>query len=308
MSQGPDGAVAATTETAPRQSRRATVVAQIRRLIVAIRDGDEAMVESVVLTLSQRSRWLAPLGLIVGAFAMLFQGVKLLVTNWRLTLVQILPAMWIWAAMLDLKAHMFHGREFHVLRGPLLIPIVLVIASITAAAYFLNAVFAFAIARPGQPDIRPAYAETKRHAKTVLGWGFLIGIALGLSAMISQRWGLRWYSLCLGITVGIMMLTYVLIPSRLVGIKSDRSGRDKLAASAIAGAVGAIVCSPPYFLGRIALVMLGSQTLRVLAVVLLLVAVVLQTGANSAVKAVKMSAKLLTSPNSAPVAVPDEGS
>jgi hypothetical protein len=37
--------------------------------------------------------------------------VKLLFTNWRLTLVQILPAMWIWAAMLDLKAHALHGKE-----------------------------------------------------------------------------------------------------------------------------------------------------------------------------------------------------
>jgi hypothetical protein len=101
----------------PRPSRRAAIVTQIERLVTAIRTGDEAMVERTVLVLSQRSRWLAPLALLVGAFAMLFQGVKLLFTNWRLTLVQILPAMWIWAAMLDLKAHALHGKEFHILRG-----------------------------------------------------------------------------------------------------------------------------------------------------------------------------------------------
>jgi hypothetical protein len=228
---------------------------------------------------------------------MLFQGVRLLFTNWRLTLVQVLPAMWIWAAMIDLKAHVFRGRSFIVLRGPVLIPIILAIAAITAASYFLNAVFAFAIARPGAPDIRPAFADARRHATTVLGFGFVIGLALGFSTMVMQRWGLRWFGLSLGIVIGVMMFTYVLIPSRLLGATPNRSRRDKLTASAVGGAVGAVVCSPPYFLGRLALVLFGSQNLRVLAVVLLLVAVVLQTGANSAVKAIKMSAKLVAAPS-----------
>ncbi|MBF6557465.1 MAG: hypothetical protein IVW52_15145 [Acidimicrobiales bacterium] len=276
----------------PRRSRRAAVGAQFERLVVAIRDGDEAMVESTIQALSQRSRWLAPLALLVGAFAMLFQGVKLLFTNWRLTLVQILPAMWIWAAMLDLKAHVFHGKQFHVLRGPLLIPVVLVIASITAAAFFLNAVFAFSISRPGEPQIRPAFAQARQHKAAVLGWGFVIGLALGFSTMVVQRWGVRWFGLALGIVVGVLMFTYVLIPSRLLGVKSNRSRRDKLSASAIGGVIGAVVCSPPYFLGRVAILMLGSHTLRILAVVLLALAIVLQTGATSAVKAIKLSAKL----------------
>ena len=183
-----------------------------RKLVVAIRTGDDAMVESAVVSLSQRSRWLAPLAMLVGAFLMLFQGVKLLFTNWRLSLVQILPAMWIWAAMLDLKAHVLHGQKFHVLRGPLLIPIVLAIAAITATAFFLNAVFAFAISRPGPPEIRPAFGLARRHKWTVLGWGFGIGLALGFSTMVVQRWGLRWFGLSLGIVVGILMFTYVLVP------------------------------------------------------------------------------------------------
>ena len=65
---------------------------------------DDAMVEDAVLRLSRSRRWLAPLALAVGALAMLFEGVKLVFSNWRLTLVQVLPAMWIWLAMLDLKA------------------------------------------------------------------------------------------------------------------------------------------------------------------------------------------------------------
>src|SRR5580692_8446473 len=110
-----------------RRSRPSAVGPKFRRLVEAIRTGDDAMVESTVISLSQRSRWLAPLAMLVGAFAMLFQGVKLLFINWRLSLVEVVPAMWIWAAMLDLKLHVLHGREFHILRGPLLIPIILVI-------------------------------------------------------------------------------------------------------------------------------------------------------------------------------------
>ena len=93
---------------------------------------------------------------------LLFDGLRLLVTNWRLTLVQVLPAVWIWVAMTDLKAHVLHGHSFTVLRGPVLIPIALVIVAITIACFFLNAVFAFAITQSGRPEIRPAVAEARR--------------------------------------------------------------------------------------------------------------------------------------------------
>ncbi len=87
----------------PTGSRRQALSAQVAGLVRAIRDGDEDMVERAVVTLSQSRRIFAPLAFIVGAFVMLFDGLKLLVSNWRLTLIQILPAMWIWLAMVDLE-------------------------------------------------------------------------------------------------------------------------------------------------------------------------------------------------------------
>ena len=165
---------------APRPSRRATVTAQVERLITAIRTGDEAIVERTVLVLSQRSRWLAPLALLVGAFAMLFQGVKLLFTNWKLTLVQILPAMWIWAAMLDLKAHALHGKEFHLLRGPLLGLVLLVIAGLTAGSFFLNGCLRLCHIEPGAPEIRPAFAEAQTARPHDPGLGLGRGIGAGV--------------------------------------------------------------------------------------------------------------------------------
>ena len=278
----------------PRTTRRASVYSQLQRMVVAIRAGDDAQVESVILSLSQRSRYLAPLTLVVGAFAMLFQGVKLLFTNWRLTLIQVLPAMLIWVAMLDLKLHVLKGKSLRTIEGPILIPLILGIAGITAAAYFLNAVFAFSVADPLHPEIRPAFARARRHLGTVLGWGFVIGLGLGFATMVTARWGRIWFALILSIVVAVMMITYLAVPARIIGIKSDRSRRDKVTATAIGGALGAVVCSPPYLLGRVGIILLGIHPFFVVGVVLLVIAIPLQTGAVTATKAVKFSAKLVT--------------
>jgi hypothetical protein len=260
----------------------------------AIRDGDEAQIESSVVALSRSRRIFAPLVFAVAAVVMLFQGLRLLFSNWRLTLVQVLPAMWIWVVLLDLKAHAFRGQEFHTWHGGVEALLVAAIALVTAAAFYLNAVFAFAISQPGTPKIRPAFTLARRHLGVVLGFGLAVGVALGVSAIVVPRWGQLWFTLSLGAMIGVMMLTYVTVPARVVGIKPVGSRRDKLAAAAIGGTLGAIVCTPPYVIGRIGILLLGSNRVFVLAVgaALLAVGLTLQAGATGAVKAIKMSAKL----------------
>ena len=272
--------------------RRVAAAAQVRRIIRAIRDSDQTTVEQAVLQLSQSRRLLAPAALAVGAFVMLFEGLKLLFTNWRLTLVQVLPAMWIWVAMFDLKAHLLRDKAFHVIHGPVIIPIVLGIAAITAASFFLNAVFAFAITKPGPPAIRPAFREARSHLIVILAWGAAIGVCLGIAAVIFVRWGLWWFTLSLGIVIAVMMVCYVAVPARLAGVKTTYSRRDKLTATAVSGVIGALVCTPPYVLGRVGLLMLSSHTLFILGIVLFAAGLMLQAGTTSAVKAIKMSAKL----------------
>ncbi len=275
-------------------SRRVRWSARARQFIHAIRESDEAQLEDAVLELSRSRRLLAPLALAVGAFAMLFDGVKLLVTNWRLTLVQVLPAMWIWAAMIDLKAHLLHGDSFHVLRGPVLIPVVLAIAVITAASFYLNAVFAFAIVEPGRPKIRPAFTQVRPHLGVVLGSGAVVGVCLGLSTTVMSRWGTWWFAISLSAVIAVMMVCYVAVPGRLIGVKSTRSKRDKLTATVVGGVIGAVVCTPPYLLGRIGLIMLGSHTLFIPGVILIGIGLTLQAGATGAVKTIKVSAKLVS--------------
>src|SRR5271167_2762460 len=139
---------------AKQRPRRERLVGATKAFVKAVQDEDEALMDSL-LRLSQRRRIFKPLAFMLGALALLLEGLKLLLTNWRLTVVQILPAVWIWLAMFDLKLHALHGRSFPDIRDWVLIPIALVIIAITIASFFLNAVFAFAIAGPRPPEVRP---------------------------------------------------------------------------------------------------------------------------------------------------------
>ena len=279
-----------------------TLVARIRALVRAIQNDDDIAIEDAILKLSQRRRIFAPLAFAVGAFALLFNGLRLLVSNWRLTLIQVLPAMWIWLAMFDLKVHALHGKSFHVLRGPVLIPICLLIIAITMAAFYLNAVFAFAVAEPGKPEIRPGFARARRHRAPIAVSGIVVGAALAFSTAIVTRWGRPWFGISLSIVVGAMMVGYVAVPSRLIGVKRTQSRRDKVATTAVGGALSATVCTPPYLLGRLGILMLGSKALLIPGIIIIAVGVTLQAGATGAVRAIKMSAALVA--GRAPAAEP----
>ena len=118
--------------------------------------------------------------------------------------------------------------------------------------------------------------------------------------MLAPRWGLGWFALLLGIVLAVMMVCYVAVPARIVGMRTAKqagtaqSGRKaKLAGAAVTGLFGAIVCTPPYAIARGGIVLLGSSTLFPLGVALLVIGLMLEAGATGAVKAIKVSAKLL---------------
>jgi hypothetical protein len=279
-----------------RERRSPRLAARVKALVTAIEENDDAEIQESILKLSSERRAFAPLGFAIGAFALLFNGLKLLVSNWRLTLVQVLPAMWIWVVMYDLKAHVLHGKSFHVLRGPILIPIGLAIVTITIASFFLNAVFALAISQSSRPPkVRPAFDAARKRLPTIAAWGGVVGVLLAFATTVVTRWGKPWFTITLGIVVGVMMVCYVAVPSRLIGGKPQQSRRDKLTVTAMGGAIGATVCTPPYLLGRLGILLLGSRSVAVFIVGIfaLAIGVTLQAGATGAVRAIKMSTKLL---------------
>jgi len=133
--------------------------------------------------------------------------------------------------------------------------------------------------------------------------------------MLAPRWGLGWFALLLGIVVAVMMVCYVAVPARIAGlpaaapVTAARPGRRaKLAAAAVTGLFGAIVCAPPYVIARGGILLLGSSALFPLGVALLVIGLMLEAGATGAVKAITVSAKLLAGrPPQTPGAQPSSG-
>ncbi|HEX4189183.1 MAG TPA: hypothetical protein VHY83_14920 [Solirubrobacteraceae bacterium] len=279
--------------------RRASPVARIGPLARAIRDGDDELAEEL-LRLSRSRRYLAPLAFTVGAFAKLFEGLRLLLFNWRLVLIQIPPAMLVWAAFADLKLHVLHGASHRELRGAILIPIGLAIVTLTVACFLLNAVFAFAIAGPRPPDIRAAFASARAKPRPSLIAGAIVGAMLAVATTVAPRWGSPWFVLTLGSVAGLLVVSYVAVPARLIGVSTRASRRDKFTHSLVGGALSATVCTPPYLLGRLGILMLGSSVLRIPGVIVLAVGATLHLGATSAVSAIKMGAALVSGPQGTP--------
>ena len=219
----------------PGGTRKAMYATRARRLVQAINEGDDSQVEAAVLQLSHRKRIFAPLTF-ARRLLMLFQGVKLLFSDWRLSLIQVVPAMSIWFAMLDLKLHVVGRREFKIWvadrghcrpggrgfeRGQFLPELGVRVRHIQVR----------------QTGHRPRVRVSRRHP----GRG-CVRLRRGVGARV---FGCRGAPLgpvvvrfAMSIVVAVMMLTYVTVPSRLVGIKATSSRRDKLTASVVAGHLG----------------------------------------------------------------------
>ena len=121
----------------------------------------------------------------------------------------------------------------------------------------------------------------------------MVGAMLGIATTVVTRWGRPWFGISLSAVLGLMMVAYVAVPSRLIGVTPTTSKRDKLTVTAVGGTMGAFVCTPPYLLGRVGILMLGSSALLIPGVVVIAFAATLQAGATGAVTTVKMSAKLI---------------
>lgn len=276
---------------APAGGTRERLGAAVSRVASALAREDGDVIDAVG-RLSRTRRVFAPLALTVGALAMLLEGARLLASNWRLMLVEILPAVWVWLAMLDLRLHVLRGRSFHAIEGAALIPVWGIVIALTILSFHLNAVFAYAISGDGEPDIGAAFRRARQRPLPVVLWGGLAGALLALATTVAPRWGRPWFTLTLGPVVGLLMVAYVALPARMIGVTPRASRRDKLTASLLSSALGVTVSVPPYVLGRAGILMLGSPVLLVPGIVCLLVGLALQAGATGAVRAIKLGGAL----------------
>lgn len=273
-------------------SRRADLLARLKLFVRSVERGDESMVEEV-LRLSGSRRLFAPLAYLVGAFAMLLEGLRRLLHDWRVIPIELLPAVWLWLAMYDLRVQALRGSSYHSAHEGELVAIGAGIVAVTVAALFLNVVFAFAVADERTASLSASLRAAGARRRTIVLVGLVVGLLLALSVTAGPQLSHRLFILSLGASVGLLMIVYLSLPSRLLGVDVRRPRRDRLAASAIGATLSLLVTAPFYVISRVGILMLGSTVLAIPGYLLLTVGVLFQAGGIGAVRAIRMSSALV---------------
>jgi len=268
---------------------------------------DPAQVKARLDELARSRSWLAPLGWTVATLVLLFQGLKLIVSNWRLTLVQLVPAVAIGLTWWDLRAHLLGRLDLVTWRGAGFALIVAVgIVAVTVVAYWCNGVFAVAISRPAPVLLRPAYRQARMQRRYLNAWGLGVGSAHALVSTVVVGFGLLWFSLGLFAVALVMTVTFVTVPAHVVGLRTHAALPDKVKGAAVGTVVGVVANAPGFILSRIGLLMLGIGLLWVPGVVLFAIGIALETAAVSSVSALKMTTQFVdTGPATESATTPD---
>ncbi|HZC69944.1 MAG TPA: hypothetical protein VE442_04575 [Jatrophihabitans sp.] len=268
------------------------------QLARAVADADAAEIESTARRLGGSRRWLAPVGWAAGTLVLIIRGIRLLLLNWRLTLIQLVPAAWVWLVMYELKRHTLRGAPFRqlTLGGMILLGVIAVAVSI--AAFWCNTVFAFAV-DDRKPAIAPSARRANTHFPTIASSGLAVGLAIAVGGIVVPRVGSRWlYVLVLGGVLALMLISFVAVPARIIGAKNAKKERppprEAIGSWAAATALSTVAMTPGFVLDRVGLILLGVSGLHIVGFLLLSIGTALYAAGMSSVSAVKLSMKLAT--------------
>ena len=261
------------------------------RAIDAVRSLEPERVHIEVRRLATRRRWLKPLAYAAGTVAIVFQGVALLLRDWRLLLLQIVPAAWIWLMTWNLRTHLFSKSDLPTAhRAELGVAVIL----ISLLAYWCNAVFAYTVTQPGpRADVRLAFSQARER------WRFVTGIALATGVLQAGVWsGLSRVSVrafVIGLTVMLVVQIYMFIavPMWLLGgEKPKETRRDTITRTATTGVLSGVASAPGFLFNRLGLLLLGVGSVWWLGVILVSLGTVLHVTASSSVRVVKLTVRL----------------
>jgi hypothetical protein len=268
------------------------------RAVEAVRSTDPAEVESALAQLSGKRRWLKPLAYAAGTVAIVFDGVVLLLRHWQLTLLQIVPACWIWVMTWNLKGHFLSNRHLPTNIGP-----VAAIGVVLAAqlAYWCNATFAYTMLQGDRTSIRAAFRQARPH------WRLVGGLALLTSALQATIWLLmpymrvRWFWIALLVMFVVQVYLFIAIPSWLLAVEKSGSRRDHMTRSLTTGVLSGVASTPGFLFNRIGLLLLGvGGAVFWVGVAVVSIGAVLHVTASSSVRVVKMSLRLRPATAQAP--------
>lgn len=271
---------------------------RLDRLIAAVKavaNADPHEIEAAAHELGTSRRYLAPIAWAGGTLVLLVRGVKLLVLNWRLSLIELVPAVWVWFVMWDLRRHALRSDAFRQVTPGQLLALVALTVTASIAAFWCNTLFAFAVSHP-RPQIALAVRQTRPHLPRLAVTGAVLGALLALAAVgIPRIDSVLLYLAALGSVYAVMLVSFVAVPARILGAKSRRRRPTEAIGNwTVGGALSAVAMTPGFVLDRLGLILLGVPGLHLLGFVLLSIGTALYAAGMSSVKAVKLSMKLDT--------------
>jgi len=257
----------------------------------AVRAVEPGRVHAEVRRLGERRRWLKPLAYAAGTVEIVFEGVVVLLRNWRLLLLMLVPAAWIGLMSWNLRSRVFSDRDLPTYVAP---ELAIGVLAVSLIAYWCNATFAFALTQEGGADLRAAFARARPH------WRLVSGLALATGAAQAAVWiwvadlGLRWYSIGLAAMLLVQIYFFVAVPSWLIGARPREKRNERILRTLTTGALSGVAVAPGFLLNRIGLLLLSVPVVRVLGVVMIAAGATLWVTASSSVRVVKMAARLRT--------------
>jgi hypothetical protein len=270
------------------------------QLVRAVSEADAEAIESAARELGESRRWLTPIAWTAGTLVLLVRGIKLLVVNWRLLLIQLIPAAWVWLTMWDVKGHLYRGMSVKHLEVPTLAALGVFSVLATVAAFWSNTVFGFAIDAPAPHRIAPAVRRAREQRRLWVSAGLVVGLAMAFAVVVLPRIAGKWvFSLGMSAVIGVMLISFVAVPARIIGVRNT-AGRpgltDSVGRLAAGMALSSVAMAPGFLMGRTGLILLGLKHFHILGFVLLSVGTALYATGMSSVKAVKLSMKLTIEP------------
>jgi hypothetical protein len=263
------------------------------RMAQTVADADAARIELAARRFGASRRYLVPVAWAAGAIVLLVRGVKLLLVNWRLGLLELVPAAWVWFVMWELKQHALRGAAFRqiTLGGMLLAAFGAVV--LTTAAFWCNTVFGYAISNE-RPEIAPAIRQARVHRVAIAVAGTVVGLVVALAVAVIPRIGSsRLYVVALSGVLGLLLVSLVAVPARLLGRRRTKLSLKQSVGSWAAGsALSAVAMAPGFLLDRLGIILLGVPGLHVVGLLLLTLGVTLSAAGLSSVRAVKLTMKL----------------
>lgn len=267
----------------------------------AVADADPEQIEETARRLGESRRYLAPIAWAAGALVLLVRGVKLLFLNWRLSVVEFVPAIWVWIVMWDLRRYALRSDVFREITPGNVVGLVLLAVVASIAAFWCNTVFGFAVSQE-RPRVLPAARQARPHLGRIVVAGLVLGLILALGALLIPRIDSLVFYLCaMGVVYTAMLIGFVAVPARILGAKKQRRRpKEAIGSWTVGSALSAVAMAPGFLLDRLGLILMGIPGLWIPGFILLSIGTGLFAAGMSSVKAVKLSMKLDTSDENGP--------